>query len=372
MPPVLYHVGGFPPATLEWERLIPFIGPASAAVARYEGLLEGIPNANVLLAPLTTQEAVLSSRIEGTQATMGEVLEYEAAGGVSSGGREKAADIQEVLNYRAALRQATDDMTTLPLSKRVVNNAHRVLMNGVRGSGKAPGQYRRTPVWIGPEGAPIASARFVPINAADIENALSAWETYLHADQPDVFVQLAVLHAEFEAIHPFLDGNGRMGRLLVPLFLVEKKALSRPNFYISGFLEEHRDEYYARLLEVSRSNDWTGWCIFFLTAIRRQAETNEAKIRAILELYRTEKAWISVAVRSRHALPALEWIFGRPIFATTDFVSSSGIPVASANRIIRALRDAGRLKDLRPTSGNRPGVFCYPALLNIAEGADLF
>lgn len=372
MPSVPYHVGGFPPRALDWERLVPFIGPAAAAVARYEGMLMGIPNADVLLAPLTTQEAVLSSRIEGTQATMGEVLEYEATGSRADISREKTADIQEVLNYRSALRQATADMAELPLSQRVLTSAHRVLMAGVRGAGKSPGQYRRTPFWIGSEGASIEAARFVPINAADIPHALSEWDRYLHSDAPDVLVQLAVLHAEFEAIHPFLDGNGRLGRLLVPLFLVEKKVLARPNFYISGFLEERRDEYYARLLEVSRSNDWTGWCIFFLIAIRSQAEINEAKIRSILELYRSEKAWIAEAIRSRHALPALEWIFGRPIFATTDFVSSSGIPVASANRILRALRQAKRLKDLRPTSGNRPGVLCYPALLNIAEGAEVF
>ena len=145
-----YHEGGFPPRTLDWPRLVPLIGPANAAVARYEGVLHGIPNAQVLLSPLSMQEAVLSSKIEGTQATIGEVLEFEAAEEAATA--DKRGDIQEILNYRSAMRHAVSALETLPLSQRVVREAHRVLMHGVRGENKAPGEYRRMPNWIGPAG----------------------------------------------------------------------------------------------------------------------------------------------------------------------------------------------------------------------------
>jgi Fic family protein len=368
MPPVRYHTGRFPPKSLDWTRLIPLIQPASAAMARYEGILEAIPNPDVLLSPLTTQEAVLSSRIEGTQATLGEVLEFEAAGGQTADGVEKTNDINEVLNYRTALRQAIAALDSLPLSQRVIRDAHRALMAGVRGSGKSPGDYRRTPVWLGPHQSPIEKARFVPIDASAVPDAMSGWERYLHGDELDRFVQLAVVHAEFEAIHPFLDGNGRLGRLLVPLFLVEKKILARPNFYISGYLEQHRDEYYDRLLAVSRDDDWTGWCAFFLTAVARQAEENGRRALAVLTLYRAEIDWITKTTRSQFAVRALDWMFSRPVFSVADFVTGTGIPKATATRILRVARDDGRVLELRPASGRRSGILAFPTVLNLAEG----
>jgi Fic family protein len=372
MPAVQYHYDHFPPVNLDWPRLLPLIGPASAAVARYEGVLHGIPNSAVLLSPLTTQEAVLSSKIEGTQATFGEVLEFEAAGEAQASGSEKAADIQEVLNYRAALRHAVKLMETLPLSQRMVKEAHQVLMEGVRGQNRTPGEYRRVPNWIGPAGCTAEHARFVPAGADRVPDAMSAWEKFIHTDAPDKLVQLAILHAEFEAIHPFLDGNGRLGRLLVPLFLVDKKLLSSPNFYISAYLEAHRDEYYERLLAVSRDDDWTGWCEFFLTAMARQAEGNQAKALAILDLYRKKKDWIAELTHSHHAVRALDWFFSRPIFGTSDFVSSAGIPKPTANRILRLTRAKGLLTELRSASGRRPAILVFSDLVNIAEGKQIF
>jgi Fic family protein len=165
---VHYHAGQFPPRQLEWERLIPLLGPTAAAVARYDGVLAAVPNPGVLLSPLTTQEAVLSSRIEGTQATFDEVLEYEAAGGAGDRPPARVADIQEVLNYRSALREAEHLMADLPLCMRVILAAHRQLMDGVRGHGKSPGELRRVPNWLGPHGCTIEEARFVPIAAGDL------------------------------------------------------------------------------------------------------------------------------------------------------------------------------------------------------------
>lgn len=372
MSPVPYHDGAFPPAELDWPRLIPLIGPASAAIARYAGLLLGMPNPNVLLSPLTVQEAVLSSRIEGTQATMGEVLELEAEGGPLDESTPKKADIREVLNYRAALNEARRLLDTLPLSQRLIKETHRVLMQGVRGRSKDPGEYRRIPNWIGPQGCTLEQARFIPVGADRLPDAMAAWEAHLHADTPDVLVQLAIAHAEFEAIHPFLDGNGRLGRLFVPLFLFSRGLLARPTFYLSEYLEEHRDEYYERLLAISRDGDWTGWCVFFLRALIHQAETNQTRAGEILDLYRSRKDWIVDATHSQYGVRALDQMFERPIFKASDFGRLSGIPGPTATRILRVCRDNGLLRELRTASGRRAATLCFPELLNIAEGRVVF
>ncbi len=369
---VHYHIDGFPPAALDWPRLIPLIGPANAEVARYEGVLHAVPNSAVLLSPLTTQEAVLSSRIEGTQATFDEVLQFEAGAPATDQPPEKRADIQEVLNYRQALTEAVESLKTLPLSQRLVKLAHSTLMQGVRGQNRTPGEYRRIQNWIGPEGMPIESARFVPISPERINDAMSAWEAYAHAGPQDYLVQLAVLHAEFEAIHPFLDGNGRLGRMLVPLFLFERKLLSSPMFYVSAYLEAKRDEYYERLLAVSRDNDWTGWCEFFLRSIIDQAKANQLKARSILSLYDTKKGWIVDLTHSHHAIRALDWCFKRPVFQSSDFVAGAGIPPQTAKRILKLVREHGMLTVVREPSGRRAGIFAFPELLNVAEGKQVF
>ena len=371
MAPVHYHEGRFPPEQrLDWQQLIPLIGPAVAAVARYDGVLSAVPNPSVLLAPLTTQEAVLSSRIEGTQATMGEVLEFEAGQEASSPDRRD--DIQEVLNYRTAMRAAEEMLRELPLCQRVIRGAHQVLLSGVRGEDKSPGEYRRVPNWIGPPGRTVAEARFVPIDAQKLPDAMSAWERYLHSDAADLLVQLAILHAEFEALHPFLDGNGRLGRMLVPLFLWQRQLIQRPMFYISAYFETHRDDYYEGLLAVSRDDDWTGWCRFFLEAVRVQAEDNLTKAKDILALYEKMKHQVAALTRSQYAIHALDWIFQTPILSSTDFVKNVNIPEPTARRILTQLRQGGILKEIRAGRGSRPAIFTFPDILNIAEGKPVF
>lgn len=369
---VFYHDGRFPPAELDWSRLLPLIGPANAAIARYDGALGGVPDPNVLLSPLTAQEAVLSSRIEGTQATLGEVLEFEAEGDLFDESTPKKADIREVLNYRAALNEAVRLLDELPLSQRLIKQTHKVLMRGVRGHNKSPGEYRRIPNWIGSPDCSIEEARFVPCGADRLPQAMDAWESYLHAMAPDRLVQLAIIHAEFEAAHPFLDGNGRLGRLIVPIFLFTSGLLSRPTFYLSAYLESHRDEYYDRLLAVSRDDDWTGWCEFFLRALISQAEQNQSKVQKILALYRERKDWIVGVTRSQYAVRGLDWIFARPIFKTSDFVGSADIPRPTANRILREVRNNGLLREVRPASGRRAAILAFPELLNIVEGREAF
>ena len=369
---VEYHYGKFPPEGIEWSDLVPLLGPASAAVAHYDGLLSAIPNANILLSPLTTQEAVLSSRIEGTVATMGEVLEYEAQGSPGRPDDPKIADINEIINYRRAIFDATDTLKSLPLSGRLICNAHKILLGGVRGKNKAPGQYRKVPNWIGPPGCDVSNARYVSVSVDKLQDSMSAWEKFIHSRQPDVLVQLALAHAEFEAIHPFLDGNGRLGRMLVPMFLYERKVLAKPTFYLSAYLEANRDEYYERLLAVSRDGDWTGWCRFFLKAIIEQARDNADKVRQILALYENKKPWVIKITGSQHAIQALDYLFNRPLFRTTDFAIDTEIPDGTAKRILKILREQGLLKTLRESSGSKPALLAFAELLNIAEGYPAF
>ena len=370
--PVQYHEGGFPPKQINWERLIPLIGPANAALARYDGTLAAVPNAAVLLSPLMTQEAVLSSRIEGTQATMGEVLEFEAGVFPDSSAAEQTADIHEVLNYRKAMWRAVEMLSDLPLCQRVIKEAHRVLMEGVRGQNKAPGEYRRIPNWIGPPGTPIEQASYVPISSEKLPGGMDRWERFIHESAPDKLVQLALLHAEFEALHPFLDGNGRLGRMFVPLFLYGTKVLHSPMFYISAYLEARRDVYYEQLLAVSRDNDWAGWCSFFLEALTEQAKENHQKASAILHLYETKKSRIVELTHSQYAIKALDFLFMRPIFQASAFTLESDIPKATGNRILRTLRDNGVLHVLRQAEGRKPAVLAFRELLNIAEGSGVF
>ena len=374
MTPVNYHTGLFPPQNLDWQRLTPLIGPAHASVAAYDALLYGVPDTDVVLSPLASQEAVLSNRIEGTQTTLTEVLTFEAEGDLSDESTPHNADMREVLNYRLSLYRAVEMMERIPLSQRLVREAHQVLMQGVRGHDMAPGEYRRLPnsVWIGAPGGAIEEARYIPCPVEELDSAMNAWEFYIHSEELDSLVQLAVVHAEFEAIHPFLDGNGRIGRLLVPLFMHSKNLLSYPHFYVSEYLENHRDEYYDRLLAVSRDADWTGWCSFFLTAITEQARTNQSRARRILDLYEERREWIVEATRSQYGVRALDWIFGRPIFRTSDFVGNAEIPRSTANRILRILRDLDLLRVLRAPRGRRPAVLAFAELLNIAEEREVF
>ena len=371
MAPVHYQEGRFPPeARLDWSKLIPLIGPAAAAVARYDGMLSVTPNPDILLAPLTTREAVLSSRIEGTQATMGEVLEFEA--GRAPALPERRGDIQEILNYRSAMSRAEEMLQELPLSQRVIREAHRILLSGVRGEGKSPGDYRRIPNWIGPPGCAIDEAEFVPIGVEKLPDAMSAWELYIHSDAPDRLVQLAVLHAEFEALHPFLDGNGRLGRMLIPLFLWQHGLIRRPIFYISAYFEARRDAYYEGLRAVSRDDDWTGWCRFFLEAVRKQAEENLTKAKAILDLYDDMKRRLPEMIRSLYVVQALDWIFRYPVFSSSSFVNEAGIPAPTSRRVLGALRESNILKVLEQGSGRRPAIFVFPDLPNAAEGKEVF
>lgn len=369
--PVNYHYEKFPPQNINWSSLIPLIGPANAALARYDGTLSAIPNAGVLLSPLSTQEAVLSSKIEGTQATMGEVLEFEAEKEMKKISQDKEADINEILNYRKGMWRATELLEELPLCQRVIKSTHKTLLQGVRGQGKSPGEYRRIPNWIGPPGCTIDQAKFIPISADKLDDAMGKWEKFIHEETPDTLVQLAIIHAEFEALHPFLDGNGRLGRMCVPLFLHKIGLIKSPMFYISAFFERNRDEYYERLLAISRDDDWTSWCAFFLKAIKIQALENQAKAAKILSLYEYKKNQLVELTHSQYSIHALDFIFSRPIFKSTDFTGINEIPTPTAKRILSRLKNNGFFTILRESSGRMAAIYAFTELINIAEGQDI-
>ena len=370
---VRYHLGQFPPQELDWPRLIPLLGPANAGLARYDGLLSAIPNAHILLSPLTTQEAVLSSKIEGTLVTIGEVLEIEAGGESPSITQPKRDDAEEILNYRKAMQACVAEMENRPLSQQMLKAVHKLLMQGVRGRDKSPGSYRYEQNWIGPRGCTIEEASFVPIAPEHLQQGMDDWERYLGStSELDKLVQLAILHVEFEAIHPFKDGNGRLGRMLIPLFLYQHKLLTSPDFYMSGYLESNREEYQERLRAVSRNGEWTAWCGFFLKGIQQQAADNERKARAILALYDRLKKQVVDLTRSQHSIRAVDFIFQSPIFSAPQFTNHSTIPKPTAARILNILNEKGILFPLIKGRGRRAGIFVFRDLINIAEGNDVF
>lgn len=364
-----YTPDALPLGNLNFQMLLGLVGQANAALARYDGLLQGIPNPAVMLSPLTTQEAVLSSKIEGTQATVDEVLEQEA--GLLKEG-EKYKDIQEISNYRRALFNAREYLEVYPIRLSFVRELHRILLDSVRGQDKTPGAFRLDQNWIGKAGCTIEEASFVPPSPLHLVDHLEAWEHYLDSNDIDHLLQVAVVHAQFELLHPFKDGNGRIGRILIPLFLYQKKALSQPMFYLSEYLESHRVEYYQRLKAISREGDWNGWIAFFLRAIATQAAQNSKRVSDIMALYEEMKVAIQETTHSQYSLHLLDAIFSKPIFKSSDLVSrftaDYGIHEKTTPGLLRQLRDAGILREIQAGSGRRPATLCFPRLINLAEG----
>jgi len=364
-----------PLKTIDWERHVTLIGKANAALARYDGILLGMVNPQVLLSPLTTREAVLSSRIEGTQASLEDVLEYEADVGERGPDQDipdtpQIRDIHEIINYRRAMGAAIEELANRPFSINTIRNLHRILLTGVRGRHKEPGEIRRIQNYIAPPGTPIDQATFIPPSPEIIMDALSNWEEYLYSTERDPLVQLAILKAQFELIHPFLDGNGRIGRMLVPIILYHKKILSRPMFYISAYLERNRKVYYERLLAISKDGDWNGWISFFLQALVLQSEENSKKARAILELYNDMKARMPEITRSQYSIQAIDVLFSSPIISSSDFAIKSRIPSRTAQRIVERMEQEGILRLLREGKGSRSPVYLFPGLLDITERED--
>jgi len=233
-----------PRTGIDWEQLIPGIAAAHRALAQFEGALLGVPNPDLLLSPLTTQEAVLSSRIEGTVSTFDEVLRFEAGDRPTE--EHKRQDIVEIINYRRALRAAESALARKPFNLNLLLELHGILLEGARGRRKGRGRFRTVQNYIVPPGGRVEDALYIPPEPDLVPAYMENWEAYYHAEERDALVQLAILHAQFEMIHPFVDGNGRIGRMIVPIFLFEKGLLPRPVFYLSAYLEANRHEYYLQ------------------------------------------------------------------------------------------------------------------------------
>jgi Fic family protein len=240
-------------------------------------------------------------------------------------------------------------------------------MSGVRGSDKSPGAFRTSQNWIGSRGCSIEQARYVPPSPIDLADALENFVSYLAEDFDDALVQTAIMHAQFEIIHPFMDGNGRVGRILIPLYLTQRGVLRSPIFYVSGELEARRNEYYDRLLSITESNDWEGWIAFFLQAATRQADRNAQIARSMFELYERMKIEFSQATRSQYVIQALDAVFSAPIFSSRSFGEVSRIPRASASRMLSQLVDHGLLRQVSVGSGRSPSVFAFDELVELAD-----
>ncbi len=352
------------PIEIDWVSHLQQVGDANLAVGRYDGILQGIVNPSVLLSPMLAQEAVISSKIEGTQASLEEVLEYEVDPAVDVS-PERRDDIHEIINYRKATSTALDLLKEKPLCTNIITELHGILLQSVRGRDKEPGRIRRIQNYIAPDGAPIEEASYIPPPPTRVMDKMSNWEFFLHSDQMDRLIQIAILKGQFELIHPFRDGNGRIGRMLIPLMMYVKNILSLPMFYVSAYLEKNRDQYNYRLSNLSKVGDWDGWIQFFISAVTEQANENSLQAKEILELYNDMKTEIPDAIRSQHAIQIIDLLFGSPIFKTADLIGNIGVSRASANRIIRELIIHDIVKVIREPRGRRPGVYAFDRLLNV-------
>ena len=353
---------------IRWAELVSVLGEANRALAHYDGVLLGVPNPDVLLSPLTTQEAVLSSKIEGTQATLGEVLRFEA--GDAPEKVERRDDIHEILNYRRALRIAEKGLEERPFNLNLIKQLHEILLDSVRGRDKGPGRFRATQNWIGKPGSPIENAQFVPPDPMNVPKWMDNWEKYYHQDEKDPLVQLALLHAQFEIIHPFNDGNGRLGRIVIPLFLYEKGLLKRPMFYLSSYLEARRETYVEHLRALDDSLEtWQLWMVFFLKAVVEQAKKNSDKAKHIIQLYERMKERVIALTHSQFAVPLLDNLFQSPIFTTSQLDFGENAPSRQAVAgLVRALKNDGVLTILREGRGRTPHVWLFSELLDLCEG----
>lgn len=350
---------------LDWESFIPLIAEANREIARYDGLLQSIPNTAIILSPLTTQEAVLSSKIEGTQASFEDVLQYEAK---KNKNIPRYDDIEEVLNYRMTLNEAVKKLKNgFPISLRLLKDMHRTLLHGVRDENKDRGNFRRIQNWIGRPGSKVENAKFVPPSPAVLDQYLDNFEKYVHFEEKDRIVQLALIHAQFEIIHPFLDGNGRIGRILIPLFLFEKGLLTQPLFYISAYFESNREMYYDKLLSVSKSNSWNEWISFFLNAVISQAKGNVILAKEILSLYNLLKQEIVELTKSKHSINILDFLFEKLLFTSTDFADALKVKRPVVKRNIGNLLRGDIIKQTEKGKGSKPSVYRFERLLEITD-----
>ena len=350
------------PPKLDWDdALVSLISNADIAVGTLSGLGETLPNPHLLIYPFIRREAVLSSRIEGTQSSLSDLLLFEATK------VERQRDVKEVQNYVRAMEYGLRRLDELPLSLRFIRELHGILMEGVRGEHATPGEFRKSQNWIGTPGATLNEATFVPPPVTEMQECLSQLEKFLHTKTKlPPLVQAALVHYQFETIHPFLDGNGRIGRLLSTLLLCQRNILSKPLLYFSAFFEKHRQEYYDLLLKVSSTGAWREWIEFFLTAVAEQSGDAVSRARRLLELLRT----YSQVVREKHLPPTVgglvELIFMKPVLNTKTVQEFLKVSYPSAQNAISILEEAGILIEI--TGRKRAKAYSANEILKVLDG----
>ena len=349
-----------PPITWD-EGLTVGLSAADRAIGRLAGEGRRLPNPHLLIRPFVRKEAVLSSRIEGTQATLGELFAAEAGAAVE----RSPDDLREVGNYVAALEYGLERLETLPLSLRLVREMHEHLMQGVRGEVATPGEFRHSQNWIGPPGCTLQEATFVPPPPFELMSCLDSWERFLHDDSLPPLVHAALVHAQFEAIHPFLDGNGRVGRLLITLLLVKQALIPSPLLYLSAYFEATSQEYYVRLLGVTEGGEWEEWLVYFLRGVAVQAEDAVDRIERIDGLL---SDWKQKLASGQSRLPerALDLFAENPFWTVRGVAGRLGVAFTTAQRAIDRLEDAGVVTRVGEARRNR--VYWAGAILDVLEG----
>ena len=351
------------PPPIGWnDMLADALSRADLAVGRLAGEGSRLPNPHLFIRSFVRREAVLSSRIEGTRTTLAELFAAEARAKVAADN----ADLREVANYVAALEYGLERLDTLPLSLRLIREIHERLMRGVRGDSATPGEFRRSQNWIGPPGCTLNDVSFVPPPPDELAPCLDALERFLHDDSLPVLVHAALSHAQFEAIHPFLDGNGRVGRLLITLLLAERGVLPSPLLYLSAYFEETRDDYYAHLLALTEAGAWEDWLVYFLRGVRMKANDALARIERIDTLFESWRNGLGEALS-----PRLDEVLGlfveSPFWTVGEIGRRLGIAYTTARRAVDRLEEAGIVSQAGPSRRNR--VYCARAVLAALDAA---
>lgn len=340
------------PPTFPWTPgLVSTLSEADRALGELAGLGRSLPNPHLLIRPFVRREAVLSSRIEGTRASLSDLYTYEA---VQLALFEPSSDVREVYNYVRALEYGLERLRDLPLSLRLIREIHARLMEGVRGEHRTPGEFRRSQNWIGPPGSTPNDAPFVPPPVLEMQETLGAFERFLHTSSllPPL-VRLGLIHYQFEAIHPFLDGNGRLGRLLITLLLCAWDILLEPLLYLSAYFEAHRQAYYDLLLAVSQRGAWEDWLSFFLRGVATQARdavVRAGRLQNLRERYREQFQTARAAAR---LLQVVDLLFAQPVLTVRQVGAALGVDFSSAQRYVNRLEDVGLLQEITGQARNR-------------------
>jgi len=334
---------------------------ADAALGNLQGLATIVTDPSVLIGPYQRREALASSRIEGTQASLSDVLQAEAD---ASSGNDNTL---EVLRYLQATDRANSLIKSLPISQRLILQLHEILLRGVRGKERNPGEFRSSPVWVGPAGATPESAPFVPPLPQHLAELMSDWEFFVNADgrQMPALIQAALMHYQFETIHPFLDGNGRIGRLLINLLLMERNRLPYPLLYVSSYFETYRHVYYERLQAVRETGDINGWLLFFLRAVESQANDAVARSRQLIAI---RDSYMKEAIQTRSKLPSLVGLLmANPVVTVKQVERATGLTNQGARLIVKSAENRGWLTPLATRGRGGRALWIAPQLMEILE-----